>query len=185
MESVHSMIEPATGSEEAVDIDAGRAVAPLFTDFYRETRPAVYRTVLLATRSPERADDAVQEAYTKALAAWPHVAAHPNPVAWVARVALNQATSWWRVRGRELPNPPDRPAAPDERPMDEAITRLVWALPRRQRQVVAVRILLDQSTDETARLLGLSPGTVKTHLHRGLSSLRKALNAAGHMESIG
>lgn len=74
-------------------------------------------------------------------------------------------------------------AAVDEHPIDDAILRIVWALPRRQRQVVGLRILLDQSTDQTARLLGLSQGTVKAHLHRALNALRLELAAAGYKES--
>lgn len=153
-----------------------------FARFYETTRDQVYRTVLLATRHPERAEDAVHEAYTRALSQWDRVAAHPNPAAWVARVALNQATSWWRLRRREVPDPPDLRVVVDEAPIDAAIIRIVWNLPRRQRQVLALRILLDQSTDETGRILGLAPGTVKTHLHRALGELRRALTRAGFKE---
>jgi len=171
---------PADDLTDGQSTDSGQIA---LADFYDRTRDSVYRTVLLATRSPERAEDAVQEAYTKALAAWDSVAIHPNPVAWVVRVALNQATSWWRRRRRELLEPPDHAGGADEQPMDDALIQLVWALPRRQRQVVAIRVLLDQSTEETARLLGLSPGTVKAHLHRGLASLRSSLTATGWKES--
>ena len=63
--------------------------------------------------------------------------------------------------------------------MDAAIVRLIWALPRRQRQVVALRILLDQSVEETGRVLGVAPGTVKAHLNRALKRLRRDLTKAG------
>jgi DNA-directed RNA polymerase specialized sigma24 family protein len=66
--------------------------------------------------------------------------------------------------------------------MDEAIVRLVWSLPRRQRQVVALRILLDQSIEETGRVLDLAPGTVKAHLNRALKQLRRGLTEAGFDE---
>jgi RNA polymerase sigma factor (sigma-70 family) len=161
---------------------AATSPALTFAQFYESTRDQVYRTVLVATRHPQRAEDAVHEAYARALSAWDRVAVHPNPAAWVARVALNQATSWWRVRRREVSAPPDRGAVVDEAPIDAAIIRIVWSLPLRQRQVVALRLLLDQSTDETARVLGLAPGTVKTHLHRALAELRQALTAAGFEE---
>ncbi len=150
-----------------------------FHDFYVSTRDDVYRTVLLATRHPQRAEDAVHEAYTRALARWDDIAAHPNPQAWVARVALNQAISWWRFWRREVAEPPAPLATTDAEPLDETIIRLVWALPKRQRQVVALRILLDQSVEETGRLLGLAPGTVKAHLNRALTQLRLSLTEAG------
>jgi len=64
--------------------------------------------------------------------------------------------------------------------MDPLLIRAVWRLPRRQRQVVALRILLDQSIDQTAQSLGMAPGTVRAHLHRALRSLREQLERAGH-----
>lgn len=159
--------------------DADRAA---FRDFYVSTRDDVYRTVLVATRHPQRAEDAVHEAYARAFAAWDRIGVHPNPAAWVARVALNQATSWWRFWSREVTQPPTPSSSTDEAPIDAAIVRLIWALPRRQRQVVALRILLDQSTEETGRVLGLAPGTVKAHLNRALKHLRRTLTEAGLAE---
>lgn len=152
-----------------------------FADFYALSRHDVYRVVLLTVRDPHRAEDAVQEAFARAYADWNRVRLHPNPVGWVARVALNHATSLWRRLRRESAEPPPAAAAPDdERPLDALLVRTVWRLPRRQREVVALRILLDQSTDQTARLLGVAPGTVTAHLHRALCTLREQLDGAGY-----
>jgi RNA polymerase sigma factor (sigma-70 family) len=160
--------------------NGGEAVGHVdFDTFYARTRDEIYRTVLLSTRHPERAEDALHEAYARALADWSRLAAHPNPAAWVARVALNQATSWWRVWHREATDPPDGPAPADEAPMDGAIVRILWRLPRRQREVVALRVLLDLSVDDTAQALGIAPGTVKAHLNRALTQLRRSLAEAG------
>ena len=146
-----------------------------FASFYVRKRDPVFRSILLITRDVSRAEDSVQEAFTRALSDWQRLRTHPNPTGWVVRVALNHATSWWRIGRRERPEPPDRPATPDEHPIDDDLLRLVWALPRRQRQVVALRILLDQSTEETARLLHIAPGTVTAHLHRAMTQLRERL----------
>jgi len=51
----------------------------------------------------------------------------------------------------------------------------VAALPRRQREVVALRLLADYSGEQTARLLGISTGAVSAHLHRALARLRATL----------
>lgn len=56
----------------------------------------------------------------------------------------------------------------DER---RAVRAALDGLPRRQRECVVLRYLLDCSTEETAQILGVSTGTVKTHLHRGLARL--------------
>jgi len=55
-------------------------------------------------------------------------------------------------------------------------------LPIRQRQVVALRLLLDLDTTTTAEMLGLSTGTVAAHLHRALTALRRSIPALDHQE---
>jgi RNA polymerase sigma factor (sigma-70 family) len=147
-----------------------------FARFYADSKDAVYRAVLLARGDPGRAEDAVQEAFAHAYAAWDRVRFHPNPVGWVARVALNESASVARVLRRERLYPPEPPAPAPERPLDARLIRLVWALPARQRQVIALRILLELSTEESARVLGISSGTVTAHLHRALGSLREQID---------
>ncbi len=48
-------------------------------------------------------------------------------------------------------------------------------LPVRQRQAIALRFYDDYSVDQIAETLGISAGSVKTHLHRGLARLRETL----------
>lgn len=164
---------------EAISTPAGESIERSFTEFYAAHRDSVYRAVLLATRNPHRAEDAVQEAFTRAYDRWDAVQGHDRPGAWVIRVALNVATSWWRRHSREQRNPPDRPGPPDNRPMDPDLVRLVWALPKRQRQVVALRVLADLSVADTAEALGIAEGTIKATLHRALRRLRDDLEADG------
>lgn len=63
--------------------------------------------------------------------------------------------------------------------MDGDLVRLVWELPKRQRQVVGLRVLADLSVADTAETLGMAEGTVKATLHRALRRLRDALEADG------
>jgi RNA polymerase sigma-70 factor (ECF subfamily) len=107
------------------------------------------------------------------------VSRHPAPSAWVVRTALNHHVSRWRRTRREvaLAAVPDAAAPPtDHTPGEHAeLLRAVAALPERQRQVVALRLLLDLDTAATAGALGIAPGTVTAHLHRAVSTLRAAL----------
>lgn len=164
---------------ESIAAPTAESTERSFTEFYVAHRDSVYRAVLVATRNPHRAEDAAQEAFTRAYDRWDSVRQHERPHAWVTRVALNVATSWWRRHRREQGRPPDRPAKPDIRPMDDDLVRLVWALPKRQRQVVALRVLADLSVADTADALGMAEGTVKATLHRALRRLRDALEADG------
>jgi len=48
-------------------------------------------------------------------------------------------------------------------------------LPARQREVVALRVLLDLDTETTAEVLGIAPGTVTAHLYRAVAALRRSV----------
>jgi RNA polymerase sigma factor (sigma-70 family) len=59
-----------------------------------------------------------------------------------------------------------------------ALIAAVRDLPRRQREVIVLRYLADLSVPEVAAALGVSPGSVKTHAHRGIARLRDELGAS-------
>jgi RNA polymerase sigma factor (sigma-70 family) len=149
-----------------------------FAEFFSGRRDIVFRTVLAATGERAAAEDATAEAFARAYQRWPSVRDHPNPTAWVIRTALNVSRSWWRRRRREVltAEASDR-AVSDTATFDSALSVSVASLPKRQREVVALRILADLSAEETAHLLGISAATVHVHLHRALTMLRGAMAA--------
>lgn len=55
-------------------------------------------------------------------------------------------------------------------------------LPVRQREVIALRLLLDLDTATTAEMLGMSSGTVAAHLHRAIAALRRDIPALENQE---
>jgi len=155
-----------------------------FAEFYADSRDAVYRAVLLATRQPDRAEEAVAEAYARAVAHWDELLRHPNPVGWVVRTALNESVSGWRTWHRESSDLPEVVAVPDEgRSLDPFLLRALWRLPQRQREVVALRVLLDLDARQTATTLRMAEGTVGAHLNRALTSLRLALRGTDYEEA--
>ena len=148
-----------------------------FADFYREAKDECLRTVVISTGDQEQAQDLVAEAFARACASWRKVSRHPNPKAWVVRTALNVRIDRWRSRRHELPlTQPMDTIMRDQDPADPAVIAAVRRLPERQRQVVALRLLLDLDTETTAETLGISPGTVKAHLSRAVAALREALD---------
>ncbi|MGS2613290.1 RNA polymerase sigma factor [Micromonospora sp. LZ34] len=148
-----------------------------FERFYRAHVDRVHRALALATGDVALAREAADEAMARAYARWEHVRRLDNPAGWVFRVGLNWATSWWRKVRRERPPAIDElhpsQAGPD--PAALAARSALDGLPTAQRTVIVCRILLDLSTAETAAVLDLTEGTVKSRLSRGLAGLRAAL----------
>lgn len=161
-----------------------------FGEFYAARKDAVLRAVLAATGNRSGAEDAVAEAFTRAYARWEHVAAHPSPTGWVIRTALNAYRSWWRRLRRERPS--DSVAGPQQQTeqwlpgsevLDLDLRRLVADLPRRQREVVALRVLANLSAQEVGAVLGIETATVHVHLHRALQALRQGMRPRQRVSS--
>jgi DNA-directed RNA polymerase specialized sigma24 family protein len=157
-----------------------------FAEFYRASHQRCLRSVIAGTGRPDLAEDLVAEAFTRALVSWRTVRDHPAPEAWVVRTALNAGTSWWRRHRREVPLGDHDAAAPQRwepgefggepgRDPGPVVLAALRALPRRQREVIALRVFLDLDIATTARLLGIAPGTVSAHLSRAVTTLRGAL----------
>jgi len=164
-----------------------------FTEFYTSSRDDCLRIVLVSVGEKQLAEDLVAEAFTKAWMSWRTVREHPVPRAWVVRTALNTHISWWRRRRRELTvgdraaltlletAEPDRPLDLD---LDEVLAAAIRALPRRQREVIVLRVFFDLDTDAVAKMLGISPGTAGVHMHRALATLRTQTQSFSDQEII-
>jgi RNA polymerase sigma factor (sigma-70 family) len=148
-----------------------------FAEFYDSARDDCLRIVLLNVGDRQLAEDLVAEAFTRAWMSWRKVREHQAPRGWVVRTALNAHVSWWRRHRREVSLGSHDIAVPadhDEAVPSELLTAL-QRLPLRQREVITLRLLLDLDTETTANLLAIAPGTVGSHLHRAVASLRAAI----------
>ena len=152
------------------------ADAEAFAVFYKDNRGPVFRALLAGTLNRAAAEDATAEAFARAFADWPTVAAHPAPRAWVLRVAWNHARSCWRTwegrwaAGQPAPVPPaaDWCADPD-------LVAAIRRLPPGQRQVLVWVALGELTPAQTAKALGKADGTVRGQLARARAALRQAL----------
>ena len=153
-----------------------------FADFFRTSWEPCLRAVLAVAGSPQLAEDQVAEAFAKAWASWRKVRRHPAPNAWVVRTALNTGASWWRRRSREMPLPDHDLTAPVDLGggLDASLLTVLRRLPARQREVIALRIFLDLDTETIARQLGIEAGTVRMHLSRAVTTLRRELTATNN-----
>jgi RNA polymerase sigma factor (sigma-70 family) len=152
---------------------ADQDYAEQFDDLWRRAYQVAYRVL----GSSAAAEDVAQETLARAYSWWSRIATSSQ--GWVAKVAYGLAID--QVRRQQTSRKymqtvseqePDRKIE-DRMDLMNAIERL----PRRQRQVVVLRYLADQSEADTADALGLRVTTVRRHAARGLSSL------GGHLVS--
>jgi RNA polymerase sigma-70 factor (sigma-E family) len=148
-----------------------------FAEFFRASWEPCLRAVAASTGDPARAEDQLAEAFARAWASWRKVSRHPAPRAWVVQTALNAGTSWWRRRARELPLIGQDAPAPGRPPpaLDTPLLNAVRRLPDRQREVLVLRVFLDLDIETTAAQLAIAPGTVRAHLSRAVTALRREL----------
>jgi RNA polymerase sigma-70 factor (sigma-E family) len=157
-------------------------VAPLtFTSYVRARGPVLLRTARSLTSNPSDAEDLLQTALTKTYLAWERIEDQRALDGYVRRALVNTRTSQWRKRRvdeyscEELPEPEPVPG-PDpaeQQAVRDAVWRAVLALPDRQRAMVVLRYYEDLSEAQTAAVLGVSVGTVKSAVSRALAKLRE------------
>ena len=148
-----------------------------FERFYRANRSDVAKALALTLRDTELASDAVDEAMARAYERWTHVRSLDNPVGWVYRVGLNWSRSFLRRARRRPPiwmTPGE--GVSDAAGVDPAVDRALGELSVDQRAVVVCRLLIGYSEAQTARALGIRPGTVKSRLNRASARLHGLLS---------
>ena len=154
-----------------------------FAEFYAAAWDDCLRIVTLSVGNRALGEDLVAEAFTKAWASWRRVRGLAAPRAWIIRTALNAHVSWWRRHRREVAlGSHDRTTAAGDLALDSSLVAALRRLPVRQRQVVALRLLLDLDTVTTAEMLGMSASTVATHLQRAVAALRRDIPALNDQE---
>lgn len=156
---------------------------PEFDAFFRSVFPRLVAVASRVTGDRGAAEDAALEAMAKAHLRWKRVGSYDRPDRWVVKVAVNEAL-------RRLPRTAPLPeAAVVGDPADAVVLRQTLAaalggLPRRQREVIALRYLAGLPEVEVAETLRISHGTVKTHLRRGLQRLRLDIGARAKEEGL-
>jgi RNA polymerase sigma-70 factor (ECF subfamily) len=169
-----------------VDVIAGGAdqVEQGFDRFFAAEYRALVVLLDRVCSGQDEAEDLAQEVMSRACERWAEVERHPNPAAWVRRVALNLAMSGHRrtrrgaaARLRLLARPAEDGPSVDADDDDRLVRAAVASLPVQQRAAVALHYLEDRPVAEIAELLGCAPATARVHLHRGRQALHAALGS--------
>jgi RNA polymerase sigma factor (sigma-70 family) len=154
-----------------------------FALFFKRNSGPVFRALFTGTLNRAAAEDATAEAFARAYAHWDTVADHPNPRAWVLRVAWNYyRSSWRRWEGRWSADPPG-PKPPASEPWsDPDLVAAIRGLPQGQREVIVLIALGELTPTQAAQVLGKAVGTVRSQLFRARVALRQALEEASGPE---
>jgi RNA polymerase sigma-70 factor (sigma-E family) len=145
-----------------------------FHEFVRARQQSLMRTAYLLTGDPHLAEDLLQTVLTRVATHWAKLAKGGNPEAYARKALVNQTISWRRRRQPELPGElPEAGRSHDEATVRRlALQQALAQLTLKQRAVIVLRFYEDRTEQETAQLMGVSLGTVKSQTHYALSKLR-------------
>lgn len=145
-----------------------------FTAWAAGVERQLLRSAYLLSGDLHRAEDLVQEALVKVALRWPRLR-DGNPTAYARTIVVRDNISWWRRRRREVvtERPSVEAAVSSDPDTALVVRRALGRLTPAQRAVVVLRHFDDLSERETAAVLGVSVGTVKSQNAVALARLRE------------
>lgn len=184
-------VEEAGTAESDADL-ASRARAgdrPAFARIY-ERYAATIHGVLLAAAPRQEARDLVQEVFLLALRAIPRLDDPSSVGPWLIKIARNRAHDAHKAKRPVVELPEDqgmpiedpqgaRGAALEEDEEAERALEAVRGLPQAYRETLILRLVEGLSGPEIAARTGMTHGSVRVNLHRGMKLLRERLSQAG------
>ena len=145
-----------------------------FAAYVRSRQHRLLRAAYLVCGDRQSAEDLLQQAFVKLALRWDRIK-DEHPDAFVRRVLYRDAVSAWRSTRRETVRPVTDEARSGQEWRVETrvdLERALRQLPPRQRAVLVLRYYEDRSEAETAEILGVAVGTVKSQAHDGLARIR-------------
>jgi RNA polymerase sigma-70 factor (sigma-E family) len=161
-------------------LDQVRSGPPDIAGLFRERHLELVRLALLVVGDLSTAEDVVQDAFEQLHKRWHLLRRQSSALDYVRSTVLNRSRSVLRRRGVARRYAPRiaTPAAVDAGSAVELRSEFLdafRALPRRQREVLALRYYLDLSVADTAGILRISEGAVRSTSSRGLAALARIL----------
>jgi len=164
-------------SDAELVLAAQRGDVPAFEQLYARYAPVV-RSILLGRLAAADADDALQEVFMTAHAKLESLREPAAFAGWIARIARNRAEDFRRGAAETQQLDRDYAARSTQQESAEAAHALaaIRALPAAYRETLLLRFVEGMSGPEIAARTGLTPGSVRVNLHRGVQLLRSALD---------
>lgn len=161
------LVEAARGGDDG-------AFEELHSRYWR-----VVRAVLLGTLAAADADDALQDVFMTALTRLPSLREPAAFAGWILRIARNRATDLRRRAPAERVRELDEGYGTRETSTDAAeaarAMEVIRSLPPAYRETLMMRLVEGLTGPEIAQKTGLTPGSVRVNLHRGIQLLRERL----------
>jgi RNA polymerase sigma-70 factor (ECF subfamily) len=142
----------------------------------------VFGYLLYLTRSKETAEDLAGSTFEKALRLWKRFDPQRGSArTWLLGIARTTALDWFRAEARrrkreEAAALPERVDVAFAEGLSPELAAALATLSAGEREVLALRIVLELDGDATARVLGISPTAVSTRLSRALKRLEERVN---------
>lgn len=156
--------------------------------FCRAEHPTLVGLLALYTGDRAVGEELAQEALIRACEHWGRVRVMDNRRAWLTRVAINLANSWFRRRFAERRANARHgiPAAPAQHDAADviAVRAAVAALPRRQRTALVLRYYADLPAAQVAAQMGCAEPTVRSLTNRAITTLRVHAGLFEHQELL-
>jgi RNA polymerase sigma-70 factor (ECF subfamily) len=165
------------GSEIPLVEAARNGDRPAFGRLYQLYAPMVHG-IILAHAPRQDAADLVQEVFLRALRELGRLRDAAAFGGWLAAIARNRAHDHYR-RSRPADELPDSLAAPGRASDDadaERVLAVVRGLPEAYRETLILRLVEGMTGPEIAARTGLTTGSVRVNLHRGMKLLREQLH---------
>jgi RNA polymerase sigma-70 factor, ECF subfamily len=184
-------VEGRPHEERELALRARRGDARAYEDLVRPHQEIAFRVAYLIARNAADAEDATQDALVKAWRAFGRFRVGEPVRPWLLRIVANEARNRRRSAGRRehlalraaaaspgeaAPSPEEAALTGDER---ARLLAALESLPEAARDVLACRYLLELSEDETAAVLDVARGTVKSRSARALDRMREAYEPRG------
>ncbi len=154
---------------------------PAFAAVAEQGLDPVYGYLMHLVGNPHQAEDLASATFERALRQWDRFdPGRGEPLPWLLSIARTVALDHFRAEGRRARRDEryaaGQPAASEDRPPDGLrgdLSAALRRLSRAERELIALRVVLELDTEEAARVAGVSATAVSSGLHRALAKLRK------------
>ena len=169
----------------ATHVKADAIKRPAFAAVAERHLDTVYRYLLMLTRDPQLAEDLTGDTFEKAYRSWRRFdPRRGSPGTWLCQIARNAALDHFRAedrRRRREDTYARRESAWDDRPLAEGLSPALDAglrqLSASEREVIALRVVLEFDGETAARFLGISQTACSTRLSRALHKLEEKVRS--------